>query len=64
MKTRERQNALPSKIVRRLFVEGRDRMARVSNEADSRSKIALSTLSSRDIRCSSNDLNLVGSNYQ
>ena len=52
---------LPSKAARGSLVEGRDRMAHASSEADNCSKIALSTLSIRVNKSLSNNLNLVGS---
>lgn len=61
MLKRERKNVLPSKTVRWSLAKGRDRTAHPSNKVGNHSKIALFALSSRDIRLSSKDLNLVGS---
>lgn len=52
------------KAIKGSLAEGRDRIARTSSEVDNYYKIAFSTLSIGVNRCSSCDLNLVGSDCQ
>lgn len=62
-KKRTRYDTLPSKAMKGSSTEGRDKMSHASNKADSSSNIALSTLSMKVNKSSSNHLNLVGSDY-
>ena len=61
---RARLGTLPFKAIKGSLAEGRDRIARTSSEVDNYYKIAFSTLSIGVNRCSSCDLNLVGSDCQ
>lgn len=63
MQKRERQDTLPFKTIRGSLAKGKDKMAHASRKVDNHSKIALSTLSPEDIRHSSKDLNLMGSDF-